>query len=221
MSYHYLVFVRRIHRGPVNSPHKWPVTRKMFSFDVIMRRFNTRGVVIFREISIIITSTTHRISELSQLMGCQCFFMIFLQEISSIKHSWPNRSISWPSFTLLWRHNEHDSVSNHHPHDCLLNYLFRRRSKKTSKPRVTAFVRGIHRSPHKWPVTLKMFAFDDVIMKSSRVLFPISFIVASLAQWHVWLSFTWAKVCPYTLGCLTRTRFKFWNYHFWRRCNMY
>ena len=24
-----LAFVRGIHRGPVNSPHKWPVTRKM------------------------------------------------------------------------------------------------------------------------------------------------------------------------------------------------
>ena len=33
-----LTFVRGIHRGPVNSPHKWPVTRKMFPFDdVIMR----------------------------------------------------------------------------------------------------------------------------------------------------------------------------------------
>ena len=32
-----LAFVRGIHRWPVNSPHKWPVTRKMFSFnDVIM-----------------------------------------------------------------------------------------------------------------------------------------------------------------------------------------
>ena len=30
-----LVFVRGIHRRPVNSPHKWPVTRKMFD-DVIM-----------------------------------------------------------------------------------------------------------------------------------------------------------------------------------------
>ena len=27
-----LAFVRVIHRGPVNSPHKWPVTRKMFPF---------------------------------------------------------------------------------------------------------------------------------------------------------------------------------------------
>ena len=28
-----LVFVRGIHRGPMNFPHKWPVTRKMFPFD--------------------------------------------------------------------------------------------------------------------------------------------------------------------------------------------
>ena len=34
-----LAFVRGIHRGPVNSPHKWPVMRKMFPFDdVIMYR---------------------------------------------------------------------------------------------------------------------------------------------------------------------------------------
>ena len=34
-----LSFVRGIHRGPVNSPHKWPVTRKIFPLDdVIMRR---------------------------------------------------------------------------------------------------------------------------------------------------------------------------------------
>ena len=67
-------------------------------------------------------------------------------------------------FTLQWRHNWHDGVSNHQPCHCLLNRLFRRRSKKTSK----AFVRGIHRglvnSLHKWPVTRKMFPFDDVIM---------------------------------------------------------
>ena len=35
-----LAFLWGIHRGPVNSPHKWPVTRKMFPFDdVIMHYF--------------------------------------------------------------------------------------------------------------------------------------------------------------------------------------
>ena len=37
-----LAFVRGIHRGPVNSPHKWPVTRIMFPFDdVIMNQCQT------------------------------------------------------------------------------------------------------------------------------------------------------------------------------------
>ena len=37
-----LAFVWGIHRGPVNSPHKWPVTRKMFPFDdVIMTVFRS------------------------------------------------------------------------------------------------------------------------------------------------------------------------------------
>ena len=37
----FLAFVWGIHRGPANSPHKWPVTRKMFSFDdVIMEAEN-------------------------------------------------------------------------------------------------------------------------------------------------------------------------------------
>ena len=31
-----LAFVWGIHRRPVNSPHKWPVTRKMFPFDDVI-----------------------------------------------------------------------------------------------------------------------------------------------------------------------------------------
>ena len=43
---------------------------------------------------------------------------------------------------LRWRHNGPDSVSNHQPHHCLLNCLFRHRSKKTSKLRVTGLCAG-------------------------------------------------------------------------------
>ena len=78
--------------------------------------------------------------------------------------------------TLHWRHNDHDGVSNHQPHGCLLNRLFRRRSKKTSKLHVTGLCVGNSpgpvNSPHKGPVTRKMFPFDDVIMNwiSSRIV---------------------------------------------------
>ena len=39
-------------------------------------------------------------------------------------------------------HNKRDGVSNHRRHDCLLNRLFTRRSKKTSKLRVTGLCEG-------------------------------------------------------------------------------
>ena len=35
-SFASLAFERGIHRWPVNSPHKWPVTRKMFPFDDVI-----------------------------------------------------------------------------------------------------------------------------------------------------------------------------------------
>ena len=42
---------------------------------------------------------------------------------------------------LQWRHNGHDGVSNHQPHHCLFNRLFRRRSKKT--PRHIKYIQNI------------------------------------------------------------------------------
>ena len=44
--------------------------------------------------------------------------------------------------SLQWRHNGRDSVSNHQPHDCFFNRLFRRRSRKTPKLRVTGLCAG-------------------------------------------------------------------------------
>ena len=45
-------------------------------------------------------------------------------------------------WTLQWRHNDHQGVSNHRCLECLLYSLLRRRSKKTSKLRVTGLCKG-------------------------------------------------------------------------------
>ena len=88
-----------------------------------------------------------------------------------IFHCNSNSTVSFGSYSLQWSHNGRDGASNHQPHDCLLKRLFRRKSKKTSKPASLAFVWEIHRwtlnSLHKWPVTRKMFPCDDVIMLKS------------------------------------------------------
>ena len=44
--------------------------------------------------------------------------------------------------SLQWCHNEREGISNHQPHHCLLNRLFRSRSKKTPKLRVTGLCAG-------------------------------------------------------------------------------
>ena len=89
---------------------------------------------------------------------------------------------------LHWRHNGRDSVSNHQPHSCLLNRLFRRRSKKTWTFRVTGLCVGNSpgpvNSPHKGLVTRKMFPLDDVFMPASNTNYA-----ADLSPWlhHRWI----------------------------------
>ena len=76
------------------------------------------------------------------------YFSIRNSNVFHLKHykqMWVSPFLRWHQWqmahitgnALLWRHNGRGSVSNHQYHDCLLNHLFRRRSKKTSKLRVT------------------------------------------------------------------------------------
>ena len=92
-------------------------------------------------------------------------------KLTSVSKSGP-RSPSSYMRPLQWRHNGPDGVSNHQPHDCLLKRLFGRRSKKTSKLRVTGLCAGnspiTGEFPPQRPVTRKMFPFDDVIMINWR-----------------------------------------------------
>ena len=61
---------------------------------------------------------------------------------------------------LRWRHNGCDSVSNDQPHHCLLNRLFRRRSKKTSKLQVTGLCAGDSPGTGEFPAQMASYAED-------------------------------------------------------------
>ena len=60
-----LAFVWGIHRGPVNSPHKWPVSRKMFPFDDVIMNYLLRkhpilvlgGAPFIMRISLVVCNT--------------------------------------------------------------------------------------------------------------------------------------------------------------------
>ena len=80
------------------------------------------------------------------------------------------------SISSQWRHNWLDNVSDHQPNDSVSDRQPNDYSsvhlgadqRKHQSSASQAFVRGIHRgpvnSPHKEPVTRKMFPFDEVIM---------------------------------------------------------
>ena len=83
-----------------------------------------------------------------------------------------NANLQHPHYqpsSLRWRHNERDIFSNHQPHDCLLNRLFRQIKENIKAPRHWPLCGESVNSPHKWPVTRKMFPFDDVIMYYYRL----------------------------------------------------
>ena len=71
-------------------------------------------------------------------------------------------------YPIPWRHNRCDGVWNHQPNDCLLNCLFRRRSRRTSKLRVTGLCVGNSQVTGEFPAQIAsnedFFSFDDVII---------------------------------------------------------
>ena len=98
-------------------------------------------------------------------------------------HILPPQSLVWlkedvEKWSFQWRFNEGDGASNHQCLACLLNRLFRRRSKKTSTFHVIGLCEGNPSvigdqwigDPHKGQVTRKMLPFDDVIMVSGNRL---------------------------------------------------
>ena len=126
-----LVFLRRIHRWPVNSPHKSPITRKMLPFDDVIE------LIWFFWMGEMSQSVGNRRDKsIHAETDCSNVHELYTSTKSTFQHK---LSFSIP---LPWLHNELDGVSNRQCLECLINRLFMRRSKKTSKPRVTGLWEG-------------------------------------------------------------------------------
>ena len=79
----------------------------------------------------------------------------FCPGVDELMGFWPQHElfqIDDDDNTLQWRHNERNGVSINQPRDCLLNHLFKRRSKKTPKLRVTDLCAGNSPVTGEFPV---------------------------------------------------------------------
>ena len=79
-----------------------------------------------------------------------------------------------PVNALFCRHDGRDGISNHQPHDCLLNRSFRHRSKKTSKCHVTGLCVRNSQVTDEFPAQ----------MASNAQNFSIWWCHHGLARWH-------------------------------------
>ena len=135
---------------------------------------------------------------------------------------------------LQWRHNGRDDVSNHQPHHCLLNRLFRRRSKKTLKLRVTDLCAVTDEFPaqmasnakivsiwwrHHALVALKLRQFPSRFGNRRRTLLAPGFRwYAVLNEWqniYLILSITATRGYFYSIG-LTLIQAWISNYKSWK-----
>ena len=93
-----------------------------------------------------------------------------------------SRTDDW--FPLQWRHNGRNNVSNHQPHDCLLNRLFRRRSKKTSKLRVTDLCVGNSPVTGEFPAQMASYAENPSIWWHHHVGSWMTCLAVYRKVWH-------------------------------------
>ena len=190
----YWPFVRGIHRSPVNSPLKgqW---RGALIFSLVCAWINgwvnngeagdLRRYRVHCDVIVMIIFHSHNMVPVHSCMWCgEMLRSTNHQGLPIYRNPWwitclasyveiysTRRPFVYMYndvcifLSLQRRHNDHDGVSNHQSQDCLLNHLFRRRSKKTSKHRVIGLCSG------NSPVTCAQRAsdaengsIDDVIM---------------------------------------------------------
>ena len=98
--------------------------------------------------------------------------------------------------TLQWRHNECAGVSNHQTHGCLLNRLFRHRSKNISKLRVIGLCEGNSLMTGKFPAQKASNAENVSIWwhhhESKNESSPYAWIMRMYQSWssRTWILFS-------------------------------
>ena len=168
---HYCPFVREIHWSLVDPCLKGPVRRSFAVFWIVcLNRLLNKRSKCWRSETQLCTYDVSLMKLRELIVHVHIVFGVanWVHQIS--KMSFVKPRLLQTSYALQWHHNERYVVSNHQPHDCLLNRLFRRRWKNTNAPRHWPLWEGILRWPvnsfHKGPITRKMFPFADVIVFS-------------------------------------------------------
>ena len=140
--------MRRIYRGPMNSSHKWPLTRKMFPFDDVIMWLTQFQYVDFQlrlweyfccDIPFykILPCLPNQEPDYQDHSSSPVYSVYCALRVSGPLANWTEQEFREHSDTTMTSHERH-VASNHRSLDCSFNGLCGPTSKK-------------HQSPHYWP----------------------------------------------------------------------
>ena len=120
--------------------------------------------------------------------------------------------------SLQWRHNGLNGISNHQPHHCLLNRLFRRKSNKTSKLCVTGLCAGNSLVTGEFPAQMASDAENFSISWCHHVIGHRYWVMINISHWwigwYIWTVWYIWTIChllmPYGAIDLDQHWFRQW-----------
>ena len=113
--------------------------------------------------------------------------MLVLKVINvSRRDHWSSKKYPWwyPHHSLQWHHNERNCVSNHQPHECLINRLLRHRWKRILKFRVSGLCEGNSPATSEFPAQRASNAENVFIWWRHHVNTNV----------HTWLLIGWQSI---------------------------
>ena len=124
------------------------------------------------------------------LQFTHCLLMTSLESMVSNSTCMPTTVSCILHLALQWRHNDHDGVSMHQPHGCLLNRLFRRISKNASKLRVTGLLCGEFTVTGEFPAQRASNAENFSIwwrhhgMSTNETVSSMQMVIGDILAWY-------------------------------------
>ena len=141
-----------IKHNPGNRLH----FKQMSKFPIFIDKTAIK-IIVCNVDAVLVSVSQNTVSEVQTIQTCQKY------RSRESKFHWTQLLIQ----SLRWRHNGRDSVSNHQLHGCLLNRLFRRRSKKISKLHVTGLcighLRGEASNAENIPISDRLEIMNKII----------------------------------------------------------
>ena len=161
---------REYWRNVVNGYLNLAMNYRTRNFIILLDSFALIDQILNTSLAVVITNPCRE----SPLMWRHTMMISWHENPFRIR-DWFRWSIYVWTIAKQWRHNGHNCVSNYQPHDCLLNRLFRRRSKETSKLRVTGLCVGNSPGTGEFPAQMASYAENVSIMMTSslEIMFPL------------------------------------------------